>query len=445
MNITKLINEKLSSFQIIILGFAALIITGTLILMLPVSSVSGEPAPFINALFTSVSAVCVTGLVVVDTASYWSYFGQAVILILIQIGGIGVITVALFFSIITGRKISIMQRQTIQNALSSPQMGGGVRLTRFIFIISFAVELIGILLLLPVFVKGYGAEGIWMSVFHSVSAFCNAGFDLMGDKTGVYSSLTSFSDSLYLAVTISLLIITGGIGFITWNDVATKKSRFKEYKMQTKVVFATTVILIVLPFLFFFFVDFSDKPLLQRISLSVFQAVTPRTAGFNTACLNEMSDAGRALIIMLMLIGGSPGSTAGGIKTTTIAILFANIIAAFRQKENAGYFGRRTDDATVKNASILFLLYIALAVFASMMISLTEGLPMQSCLFEAFSAIGTVGLSLGITPGLSVFSRLILIFLMFFGRIGGMTFIYATFSHRENIRSKYPAESIMIG
>ncbi|MCR5107333.1 MAG: Trk family potassium uptake protein [Lachnospiraceae bacterium] len=445
MNITKVLNEKLSSFQIIILGFAIVIITGTVFLMLPVSSVSGEPASFINALFTSVSAVCVTGLVVVDTASYWSFFGQAVILILIQIGGIGVITVALFFSIITGRKISIMQRQTIQNALSSPQMGGGVRLTRFIFIISFLTELIGFFFLLPVFVKRYGTDGIWLSLFHSVSAFCNAGFDLMGEKTGDFSSLTSFSDNLYLAIIISSLIIIGGIGFITWNDVATKKFRFKEYKMQTKVVFVTTIILIVVPLCFFFFVDFSDKPLIQRISLSIFQAVTPRTAGFNTADLNEMSDAGRFLIMMLMLIGGSPGSTAGGIKTTTIAVLFANMIAAFRQKENACYFGRRTDDATVKNASTLFLLYIALAVFASMMISLMEGLPMQPCLFEAFSAIGTVGLSLGITPALSVCSRLLLIFLMFFGRIGGMTFIYATFSHRENVRSKFPAESIMIG
>lgn len=437
--------NKLSSFQIIILGFAGVIVLGALLLMLPISTQNGAVTPFSKTLFTATSAVCVTGLVVFDTASYWSGFGQLIILIMIQIGGLGVISVASFLSMLAGRKISLMQRQTMQNALSAPQMGGIVKLTRFIFLVSFAIEGIGALLLMPVFMTKYGIRGIWMAVFHSVSAFCNAGFDLMGNQTGQYSSLTSFAGSGYVTLVICFLIMIGGIGFLTWKDIAVKKTRFKEYSMQTKVILVTTAILIVIPAVFFFFSDFAKEPLKDRICMSVFQAVTPRTAGFNTADLNKMSDAGRSVMMLLMLIGGSPGSTAGGMKTTTIAVLFANAIAVFRKRQNANCYGRRIDDSTVKNASAILFMYVFFSMLSAIIISITDGIPMQMGMFETFSAIGTVGLTLGITPTLSAVSRFVLILLMFFGRVGGLTIIYAAFSQKDASTLKYPMENITVG
>lgn len=437
--------NKLSSFQIIILGFAGVIVLGALLLMLPISTQNGAVTPFSKTLFTATSAVCVTGLVVFDTASYWSGFGQLIILIMIQIGGLGVISVASFLSMLAGRKISLMQRQTMQNALSAPQMGGIVKLTRFIFLVSFAIEGIGALLLMPVFMTKYGIRGIWMAVFHSVSAFCNAGFDLMGNQTGQYSSLTSFAGSGYVTLVICLLIMIGGIGFLTWKDIAVKKTRFKEYSMQTKVILVTTAILIVIPAVFFFFSDFANEPLKDRICMSVFQAVTPRTAGFNTADLNKMSDAGRSVMMLLMLIGGSPGSTAGGMKTTTIAVLFANAIAVFRKRQNANCYGRRIDDSTVKNASAILFMYVFFSMLSAIIISITDGISMQMGMFETFSAIGTVGLTLGITPTLSAVSRFVLILLMFFGRVGGLTIIYAAFSQKDASTLKYPMGNITVG
>ncbi len=437
--------NKLSSFQIIILGFAGVIVLGALLLMLPISTQNGAVTPFSKTLFTATSAVCVTGLIVFDTASYWSGFGQLIILIMIQIGGLGVISVASFLSMLAGRKISLMQRQTMQNALSAPQMGGIVKLTRFIFLVSFAIEGIGALLLMPVFMTKYGIRGIWMAVFHSVSAFCNAGFDLMGNRTGQYSSLTSFAGSGYVTLVICLLIMIGGIGFLTWKDIAVKKTRFKEYSMQTKVILVTTAILIVIPAVFFFFSDFANEPLKDRICMSVFQAVTPRTAGFNTADLNKMSDAGRSVMMLLMLIGGSPGSTAGGMKTTTIAVLFANAIAVFRKRQNANCYGRRIDDSTVKNASAILFMYVFFSMLSAIIISITDGISMQMGMFETFSAIGTVGLTLGITPTLSAISRFVLILLMFFGRVGGLTIIYAAFSQKDASTLKYPMENITVG
>lgn len=437
--------NKLSSFQIIILGFAGVIVLGALLLMLPIATQNGVITPFSKTLFTATSAVCVTGLVVFDTASYWSGFGQLIILIMIQIGGLGVISVASFLSMLAGRKISLMQRQTMQNALSAPQMGGIVKLTRFIFLVSFAIEGMGALLLMPVFMTKYGIRGIWMAVFHSVSAFCNAGFDLMGNQTGQYSSLTSFAGSGYVTLVICLLIMIGGIGFLTWKDIAVKKTRFKEYSMQTKVILVTTAILIVIPAVFFFFSDFANEPLKDRICMSVFQAVTPRTAGFNTADLNKMSDAGRSVMMLLMLIGGSPGSTAGGMKTTTIAVLFANAIAVFRKRQNANCYGRRIDDSTVKNASAILFMYVFFSMLSAIIISITDGISMQMGMFETFSAIGTVGLTLGITPTLSAVSRFVLILLMFFGRVGGLTIIYAAFSQKDASTLKYPMENITVG
>ena len=436
--------RKLSSSQIILFGFAGVILIGTLLLMLPFATNSGQNVSFWDALFTSTSAVCVTGLIVQDTAVYWSGFGQAVILLLIQIGGMGVITVAAAITMASGKKISLMQRSTMQDAISAHQVGGIVRFTGFILKGIFLFELLGALVLMTVFIPEYGVKGIWLAVFHSVSAFCNAGFDLMGTKSP-YSSLTSYATHPVLNITVMLLIAIGGIGFLTWQDIRQNGIHIRRYRMQSKVILATTGILLVVPAIYFFFFEFAAEPIGKRIWLSLFQSVTPRTAGFNTADLTALSETGQMVTIGLMLIGGSPGSTAGGMKTTTAAVLIACAVAVFRRRENGRFFGRRIADDTVKNALTVFLMYITLFLLGGMIISRVEGLPILTCLFETASAIGTVGLTLGITPGLHLISKLILISLMFLGRIGGLTLIFATLSANKNTLSKLPLEKITVG
>ena len=312
-----LLKRKLSPFQMILLGFAVVILLGALLLVLPVASKTGGGTSFLDALFTSASAVCVTGLVVFDTATKWTLFGQIVILVLIQIGGIGVVTLATSLAVLSGKKIGIYGRETVKNALSAPNVGGVVRLTSFVVKGCFIVELIGVLALLPVFCRDFGAEGIWLAIFHSVSAFCNAGFDLMGDKTGEFSSFTGYAAQPVVNATLILLIVVGGIGFLVWEDVCRNKWRVNRYRTQSKVVLLTSAILIVFPALYFFFFEFGGLPFGRLLAVSVFQAVTPRTAGFNTADVAGFGDAGRGVLTVLMLVGSSPGSTAGGMKTTT--------------------------------------------------------------------------------------------------------------------------------
>ena len=436
---------RLSSFQIIILGFAGVILVGALMLMLPISTTEGCVTPFNEALFTATSAVCVTGLVVQDTGSYWSAFGQMVILMLIQIGGLGVVTVAASFALMSGRKISLMQRSTMQDAISAPKVGGIVRLTLFILRGTFLIELIGALAMLPVFCRDYGWHGIWLAVFHSVSAFCNAGFDILGTNDNLYPSLVGYVQNPVINITIMLLIITGGIGFLTWDDICENKLHFHRYRMQSKVILVTTLALIVLPALFFFFVDFGTLPLGERIQAALFQSVTPRTAGFNTVDISGMSGASLSLIILLMLIGGSPGSTAGGIKTTTLAVLLGNAVATFRQRDSVQFFGRRVECHAVKTAATILTMYLALFFLGGVFISVYENLPMSSCLYEAASAVGTVGLSLGITTHLHIPSQMVLIALMYLGRVGGLTLIYAAVSTKKNGNGKLPQEKITIG
>ena len=437
--------HRLSSFQIIILGFAGVILLGTLMLMLPISTTEGCVTPFNEALFTATSAVCVTGLVVQDTGSYWSAFGQMVILMLIQIGGLGVVTVAASFALMSGRKISLMQRSTMQDAISAPKVGGIVRLTLFILRGTCLIELIGALAMLPVFCHDYGWHGIWLAVFHSISAFCNAGFDILGTNDNLYPSLIGYVQNPVINITIMVLIITGGIGFLTWDDICENKLHFHRYRMQSKVILVTTLALIVLPALFFFFVDFGTLPLGERIQAALFQSVTPRTAGFNTVNLPGMSSSSLAVMIFLMLIGGSPGSTAGGMKTTTLAVLLGNVVTTFRQRDSVQFFGRRVDCDAVKTAATILTMYLALFFLGGIFISVYENLPMSSCLYEAASAVGTVGLSLGITPHLHIPSQMVLIALMYLGRVGGLTLIYATVSSKKNGNGKLPQERITIG
>ena len=437
--------KHMTSFQLIIMGFAGVILLGTVLLMLPFSSAEKVITPFHEALFTATSAVCVTGLVVKDTGSYWSLAGQTIILALIQIGGLGVVTVAASVSILSGKKISLMQRSTMQDAISAPKVGGIVRLTRFILRGTFLIEAAGTVLLLPVFMGDYGKKGIWMSVFHSISAFCNAGFDILGTDSSMFPSLTRYSGNILINLVIMLLIITGGIGFLTWDDIYTNKLNFKRYRMQSKIILMTTACLILFPTVFFYICDLTKLPMEKRLLAAAFQSVTTRTAGFNTINISEMSEASKAVMILLMLIGGSPGSTAGGMKTTTFSVLILNAIATFRSQENAGAFGRRLEYHVIKNAATIAMLYFALFFGGGIAISVYEGVPLLNCLYEAASAVGTVGLTLGITPELHVFSQVVLIILMYLGRVGGLTLIYAVFSGRNKGNAKLPLEKITVG
>ena len=414
------VERHLSTSRIISIGFTALILLGTLLLALPVSTRDGEGACFSDALFTSVSAVCVTGLVVRDTASYWSGFGQAVLLVLIQIGGMGVVTAVVALFALTGRRVSLKQRAAVH------------------------IELTGAAVMAPVFCGRYGLRaGLWYSLFHAVSAFCNAGFDLMG-REGEFSSLTAFAAQPVVNLTIMGLIVTGGIGFLTWEDVRRHRGHLRRYSMQSKVILAVTGLLIGLSALYFFSLEFTDLPLGERVLLSLFQAVTPRTAGFNTADQAALSGTGRALTIALMLTGGAPGSTAGGMKVTTLGLLAATAWAVFHRREHTCLFGRRAEDGAVRAAATVMTMYLTLFLLGGAVISRAEGLDLETCLFETASAIGTVGLSLGITPGLGALSRGILIFLMFFGRVGGLTLIFAALSGQGRERL-LPVEKLTIG
>lgn len=439
------IKKRLSSFQVILLGFAGVILLGALLLMLPISSAERVVTPFNEALFTSTSAVCVTGLVVKDTGSYWSAFGQAVIITLIQIGGLGVVTIAASFSMLAGRRISLMQRSTMQDAISAPKVGGIVKLTKFIITGTFIIEAVGAISMMPVFCKNFGAKGIWMSVFHSVSAFCNAGFDILGTEGNQFCSLTPYTSNPVINITVMLLIVIGGIGFLTWDDICNNKFKIKKYSMQSKIILVTSLILILLPAIYFFIFDYSDYSIGNRLLASLFQSVTTRTAGFNTTDLTKLTRPSQAIMIFLMLVGGSPGSTAGGLKTTTMAVLILNAFACFKRKEHVCAFGRRIDDSVIKNAATIVMMYITLFFIGGVSICTIEKLPLVASLFETASAIGTVGLTLGITPKLSLASQVILIVLMYLGRVGGLTLIYATLSGKKQINAKLPLDKITVG
>ena len=435
---------RLTNSQIIILGFAAAILLGSLLLCLPFATRSGKPAPFPDALFTATSAVCVTGLIVHDTATYWSTFGQAVILLMIQIGGMGIVTVSIAVTVLSGKKIGLKQRSTMQDAISAHQVGGVVSLTGFILKMTAVFELGGAVIMAPVFIREFGwGRGIWYAVFHSISAFCNAGFDLMGVNSP-YSSLTGFARSPVINIAVMSLIIIGGIGFLTWQDIVRNKWRIKRYRMQSKVILVTSGILILLPALLYFFLEFNNLPIGGRILASLFQSVTARTAGFNTVDLNLMSEAGLMLMIGLMLVGGSPGSTAGGLKTTTLAVGVSTAVSVFRNREHTNFFGRSIAEETVRQAASIMTMYVGLFAAGGCIISRLEGLPLRVCLFETASAIGTVGLTLGITPTLGHISRMILILLMYFGRVGGLTLIFAALSPKQT-QSKLPPEELTVG
>ena len=324
--------KRFTSARIIILGFAGVILLGALLLMLPISSQKHVVTPFLDCLFTSTSAVCVTGLIVHDTATYWTSFGQFIILLLIQIGGMGVVTIACALAILSGRKIGILQRATMQDSIGAFQMGGIMRMVKFIIKGVVLLEGLGAVSLSFVFVPKFGwGQGIWYAIFHSISAFCNAGFDLMG-VIKPYSSIMTMRSNPIINWTIMLLIIIGGLGFFVWNNILVHKWHFRKYSLHAKVVLLTTFLLLVLPTVYFFFGEFQNVHDFQtRFFLSAFQSVTARTAGFNSVDFNTMTQTGAMVMTLLMLIGGSPGSTAGGMKTTTFAVMLANVTAIFHR------------------------------------------------------------------------------------------------------------------
>lgn len=443
--IKKKVLNQFSSARIILFGFIIMIFLGASILSLPVSSRSGEFTPFIDALFTATSASCVTGLIVYDTATHWSLFGKIIIIAMIQCGGLGVVTMIAVFTQVAGKKIGLRDRATLQNALSAPQIGGIVKLTSFIFKGTVIIEMIGALLMFPSFMKDFGVtKGIYYSIFHSISAFCNAGFDLMGDVSK-FSSLTKYKSDIMINITIMLLILIGGLGFLIWRDVVNYKFDFKRYSTQTKIVFLMSTVLVVFPSVLFFFTEFSTLNIKTRVLSSVFQAVTPRTAGFNTIDYTKFSDNGIAMTIILMLIGGGSGSTAGGIKMTTIFILVATMCSVLKQDKEVAVFKKRIEPDIIKNAVAVFALDIFLFIVGSMIISGIEGFSLKETMFECASAVATVGLTLGITPHLGIISKILLICMMYIGRVGGITLIFAAVNPKNNGNARYPKEQVAVG
>lgn len=436
---------RLSGAQTILLGFVVMIVIGALLLMLPISTKTGEWTNILDALFTSTSASCVTGLIVYDTQSHWSWFGQLVILTLIQIGGMGVVTMTTILSKLIGRKLGLQARTTMQEAVSAPNLGEIMKYTRFIFIGCIIFELTGAVIMSPVFIAEYGPlKGIWLALFTSISAFCNAGFDLNGAH-GEFSSMMPYMDHPVIVITLVFLILTGGLGFLTWMDIRKHGLKFYRYSTQSKIIIIMEIILILIPFIYLWFGEYGDMAYGQRFLASLFQAVTPRTAGFNTTDYNSFSGAGIALTVVLMLIGGAPGSTAGGMKITTIAILFFTMISVFKREKAPAVFKRRITNEAITGAIAVFMLDVMLALFGAMFISKIEGINFLKTLFESASAVGTVGLSMGITPTLSVLSKIVLIFTMYTGRVGGLTLVFAAISRRSTVNKQYPADNIAVG
>ncbi len=440
---------KMSHVQIIALGFFLIIMTGTILLMLPISTKNGQGASFLDAVFTATSASCVTGLVVQDTATYWSGFGQAVILTMIQIGGLGFMTIATMFFLLLRKRVHLRGRELLTESISVSQVGGIMRLAKKILLGTFLIESLGALLLMIRFVPLYGKQGIWMSVFHSVSAFCNGGFDLMGEHTGLYSSLTAFSNDWLVSIVIMALIVIGGVGFVVWDDMLIHKWKIKRYHLHSKIVLFMTTVLIFGGAILFFIVERNATgaglSFGEQVLVAVFDSVTARTAGFNTVDTAALSDAGKLLTIALMFIGGSPGSTAGGVKTTTIMVLMLYSFSYMRKNRSTSVFGRSLEDDALRKASAVFFTNLMMALGVTIIISAIQTLPMLDLMFETFSAIGTVGMSTGLTRELNDISRVFIMFLMYCGRVGSLSFANALTGRRKTAPVRDAVEKITIG
>ena len=435
---------SLNAVQNLALSFTCIILLGGFLLMLPISSRSGQPLPFLDAVFTSASAACVTGLVLYDTWTQFTFFGQAVILLLIQVGGLSFMTVTIFISMLLGRRIGLHSRAVLMDTVGALQMGGIVRLTRRILTVTAVCEGLGAVTLLFWFCPRYGLRGIWMSVFHAVSAFCNAGFDLLG--TG--ASLTTVAGEPLLNIVLMTLVVCGGLGFLVWDDILTHRFHFSKWRLHSKIAFAGTLMALVLGTVAFFILEedhaFAGVPTSQQILMAAFQSVTPRTAGFNTADLTALSESGKLLTMVLMLIGAGSGSTGGGIKINTFAVLVLTALARVRRREDVELFGRRLDAGDIFKAFSVSIMYFMTCMLGCMVLCL-DGISMDDALFESLSAMGTVGLTLGVTPTLTAAGKIVVTLMMFAGRVGSMSVLMAMVRDRPVPKLRRTPEKILIG
>jgi len=437
--------------KLILGGYCTVILLGTLLLALPFATKGPGGTAITDCFFTATSATCVTGLIRFDTFTHWTLFGQLVILTMIQIGGVGFMTIAIMAMVFAHKRIGLSQRVIMQNSVSAPQLGGIVHMTKFIAGGTLLVEGIGAVLLCFAFVPRFGlVKGIYFSIFHSISAFCNGGFDLMGGTTGEFSSLTGSVGSWYVNIVIMLLIFVGGLGFFVWHDIGARKGKFKNFNLQTKLVLSISTALVFGGALVLLLLEFNSPAMegltvSEKICAALFQSVSARTAGFNTIDLSVMTEAGKFVMIFLMLIGGSTGSTAGGIKTTTFWVLCLSIFTTFFHRKNVEAFGRRMEENITRTASCVFMTYLLPISVSSVLISAVEGIPMITALFEAVSAMATVGLSFGVTPTVSMFTKLLLAFLMICGRVGSITMLLAFSSEKRVISSRLPLDKVQVG
>ena len=444
---------KLTPARFILLGFSVVIMAGSFLLYLPFSSAEGFSISFTDALFTSVSSVCVTGLVVVDTNTQWSYFGEAVILMLIQIGALGIMSVVALFSVFTGKSLGLMNRLTIQESLNNFTFKGIVKTFKSILLVTLAIEVFGALVLMIEFVPVYGfGAGILKSVFHSVSSFCNAGFDIFGSQTNQFISITQFNDKPLLILTTSLLIIIGGLGFIVWNDVAVNRN-FLKLSLHSKIVLTTSGLLLLFgTFAFLIFehnnpLTISPMSAQDKLLNSFFQSVTSRTAGFSAIAPGQMTELSNFFTILLMFIGGAPGSTAGGIKVTTFSILVLTVVSLGKGRSDVQIFERRLPEEIIKKAIAVFLLAMLTVIAVTLYLLYCNSMTFMQAFYESVSAFANVGLSTGVTPALSVTSKYVLMLTMLIGRIGPFTAIVAFASKKKNKVAvyRYPEGKITVG
>jgi len=440
---------KLSYTQVITLTYVALILAGGVLLCLPAASRTGEWTPPLDALFTSTSATCVTGLVLYDTYTHWSVFGQIVLFVLFQIGGIGFMTVITMFSIFLKRKIGLYERQVLVQSTGLLKLGGVVRLIKNIVLLSLCVEFIGAVVLALRFCPRMGIKsGIYNAVFHSVSAFCNSGFELMG-KYGQFSLLNGYVKDYTVSLTLILLVVMGGIGFVVLDDIHIQKFKFEKYSLHTKITLTVTGILILTGFILFNIFEsgglLAGYSVKDKIIVSLFHSVNSRTSGFNAIDISGLKETSVILAMAFMFIGGSSGSTAGGIKTSTLAILVLSMVNSTRQVNKMMVFKRNLSDKTVKYASSIVMIYLFAVVTASIIICSVEPVSLREALFESVSAMGTAGLSLGITPGLGITAKAVIIILMFSGRLGWITLLLAFAKKHIDPPFERPGEKILIG
>ncbi len=433
------------------IGFFLLILVGTTLLNLPIASIDGNSVGFIDALFTSASAVCVTGLIVVNTAAHWTFFGKLIILILIQIGGLGFMTMATLVALVLGRKITLKNRLILQEELNNLTLSGVVKLTKYVLYSTFLIEAVGAVILSFRFVPDFGFfKGIWFAIFHSISAFCNAGFDLIGN------SMESYAGSFLVIMTMSILVVIGGIGFsvfINLSQIIRMKKPLSRLSLHTKLTLVITGGLLIVGFLFIYLVEFTNPETLgsmtgiEKILSAIFQSVVPRTAGFNSIPMGSLRDASTFFIILLMFIGGSPGSTAGGIKTTTIGVVFLTIRSYIQGKEDVEIYKRRIPQRAINKAITIFMLGLSVCIVSTLLLSITEQASFIDVLFETVSAYATVGLSRGITADLTIFGRLLIIGNMFFGRLGPLTIAFALAERSKKRKGIYhfAEENINVG